>query len=353
MTEEKPVQENETKEKARPERRRGSRTVLLPIVLIAAGVLFLLDNLGIIGDLNWAAALQYWPLALIFLGLNVLVVQARPPWGTFLSALVALMAVGVFGYLLIAGSPDHSLRALGLPMAHEVEDVPFAVPLDVESAEITLELSNYITEIAARDDNSLVSGTIRTRTGLNLERHDENGRAEVRIGERGGGFSPNPADWVQEGHTWEFFLNPAVPIDLTIDAGNGAVEAELGELTLSNLVIDAANSHVTARLPDGDYDVRLDGGNGSMDLRLPAAGRREVIVDGGNGSIGVVLPDGVAARVVYDTGNGSVGVDDRFTRVEGDDDEGVYQTDDYDTAADRVLFIVDTGNGEFRVTGDE
>jgi hypothetical protein len=95
--------------------RRGSRSLFAPVVLIAAGVFFLLDNLGMVADLDWPAALRFWPLLLIFLGLNVLVTQLRPPLGSFLSLLVALAAVGVFGYLLLAGSPDSAMRTFGLP----------------------------------------------------------------------------------------------------------------------------------------------------------------------------------------------------------------------------------------------
>jgi len=44
-----------------------------------------------------------------------------------------------------------------------------------------------------------------------------------------------------------------------------------------------------------------------------------------------------------------VTVDDRFTRVSGDNDEGVYETDDYATAEERLLFVVDSGNGSVRI----
>ena len=97
------------------ERRRTSRSVFGPVVLIAVGVFFLLQNLNVLPPLNWPAALQFWPLALVFVGVNVLVVQARPPLGTLLSLFVALAAVGVFGYLLLSGAPDQTLRRLGLP----------------------------------------------------------------------------------------------------------------------------------------------------------------------------------------------------------------------------------------------
>lgn len=97
--------------------RRGSRSLFAPVVMIGAGVFFLLDNLGVIGGLNWQAAWSFWPLALILVGLNVLAVQLRPPLGSVLSALLGLAAVITFGYLLLHGSPDAWLRSLGWPEA--------------------------------------------------------------------------------------------------------------------------------------------------------------------------------------------------------------------------------------------
>jgi hypothetical protein len=344
MSDEKPIPELP----AKPE--RGSRSLFAPIVLIAAGVFFLLDNLGMVDTLNWQAALRFWPLLLIFIGLNVLVVQARPPLGSFLSLLVALLAVGVFGYLLLSGSPDAAMQRLGLPAPRQLEDESFAVPADgVASAEITVELSNYPAEIGAGEAGWLAAGTIWTRNGLALDRSDDDGRAEINIGENSGGFTFNPADWVGDDHTWTIALAPDLPIDLLIDSGNGSTTADLSELSLSELQIEASNGSVNADLPDGDYDVRLDGGNGTLTIALPASGARQIEVDGGNGTIELLTPAGVPMRVEYDTGNGSVEVDGRFERVSGDADEGVYETAGY-SDDNGSLMIIESGNGTVSIT---
>lgn len=354
MSEEKPVQETQAEKGSRPAR-RSSRSAFAPVVLIAAGVFFLLDNLGVIGGLDWDAALRFWPLALIFLGLNVLVVQARPPLGSILSLLVALAAVATFGWLLLRGSPDAMLRSAGVAQGGDLREESFAItPGAARTAEITLHLSNFPAAIAPGDAGNLISGTIWTRTGLDMRPGSEgDDHITVEVGEERGGPTLNFADWVGQEREWTFELTPDLPIDLTIDAGNSAVQAELAGLALSRLVIDASNGRVSAALPDGDYDVRLDGGNGGANLLLPAGGEREVAIDGGNGGIHVTLPDGVAARVEYRRGNGGVNVDGRFERVEGDREEGAYETADYDTAADRVLFIVETGNGGVSISSDE
>lgn len=311
-------------------RPRASRSLFAPIVLIAAGVLFLLDNLGVTGGLDWQTALAYWPLALIFLGLNVLVVQIRPPIGTLLSGLVAVAAVAVFGWVLLRGATTAGpLRGLGLPAPRELREESFTLtPGTAQTAAVTLHLGNLPTDIAANDGANLVAGTIWTRTGVDMTPQSEGDHVDVSIGELPGGMLFDPRTWADEGHSWQISLTPDLPLALTIDGGNGGTTADLTGLTLSELALDAGNGRTTATLPAGAYTVRVDGGNGSIALTLPA---------------------GVAARVEYDEGNGSVAVDGRFTRVSGDGDEGVYETDDYATAGERLLLVVDSGNGSVRI----
>jgi hypothetical protein len=49
-----------------------------PVVLIALGVIFLLDNLDL---LDFSRALKYWPVALIGLGAYMLYARMSPPSG--------------------------------------------------------------------------------------------------------------------------------------------------------------------------------------------------------------------------------------------------------------------------------
>ena len=362
MSEEKPISDKPEPAEAAmkvappaPERRRGSRSAFAPIVLIAAGVFFLLDNLGVVSNLNWDAALRFWPLALIFLGLNVLVVQLPRPVGTILSALVALAAVAVFGWLLLSGPPSGFLRSLGVPEPRELQAETFALtPGAAETAGVTLHLGNYPARVEAGSADNVVSGTIWTSTGVDMKPSGAaDDRVEVSVGELPGGVVLNPLNWItapDEGYTWEFALTPDLPLDLHVDAGNGPVTADLAGLALTGLRLDASNGRFTAELPDGDYDVRIESGNGGVELALPDAGNQTLRLDGGNGRVEITLPQGVAARVEYDTGNGGLNVDGRFERVSGDRDGGIYETAGYSAGGDGVVLIIETGNGMVEIT---
>lgn len=314
---------------------KGGRSMFVPLAMIILGVLFLLDNLNLIAPLNWGAALRFWPLALIFVGLDVLAVQFRRPLGTLLSLLVTAAALAVFGFLLLRGSPEDALRGLGLPVtdAPELRRETFAQSAEgVTSAEITLSLGNLPTTIGPLNDGGLIAGSVWTRGAAQVDtERDDDGRVEMEVGVR-----ENAADWFDprtwgggEDRQWVIDLSPAVPLDLRIDAGNGATTAALEALNLTALTLDSGNGALEATLPAGDYDVRVDSGNGSVALRLP---------------------QGVEARVAYDSGNGSVNVDNRFQRISGDRDEGIYETAGYDAAAGGISIDLDSGNGSITIS---
>jgi hypothetical protein len=225
--------------------------------------------------------------------------------------------------------------------------------VEAPAVKAILNLSNYPTTIGSLRGDGLMTASVWTRGEVQLEQErEDDGRLALEFGVREDPLTwLDPRDWGDtRGRPWNIELSPTVPLELHVNAGNGATTAALDELTLTALALDSGNGSLEATLPDGNYDIRVDSSNGSVALTLPGAGRQSLRVDSGNGSVRLLLPPGVAARVEYDTGNGRLSVDERFTQVSGDHDEGVYETAGYDAAADGLTIDVDSGNGSVTIS---
>lgn len=336
-------------------RRRRNPSLFAPIVLIALGAYFLLRNMGVISGLNWIAALQLWPLLLIFIGVNIIVRQAPRPLGTLLSALVGLLAVAVFGYVLLFGEDHPQLARLGVTgrSDYQTEAIEFAAD-GLNSAVIDIDFGALGGRVAALADGaSLIEGTVSYIGDLTFATDVAGDRATVTLSERNGGFWWfNPGNWgdATGGSRWEIGLNPDVLLDLRLDSGSGAVTLDLSGLMINDLYLDSGSGAVELLLPAGTYSVEQDAGSGSTRMTLPGEGQVTVDINGGSGSITLYLPASMVARIEVNGGSGSFRPDDRFTLVSGDaDDDGVWETPGYNSTGDRVDLSLDIGSGSVRI----
>ncbi len=333
-----------------PRVRRGP-SLFGPVLLIALGVLLLLDNLNMVPALNWGAALRLWPLLLVFIGLNIIVQQLPRPWGGLMSALVALLAVGAFGYVLIFGQDsDFVTRWTGGPTEVQVSTVAFPAA-GIDTAEITLDFgAPAVTVSGLVDSPDVLAGTVSYLESMDFDARNRNGRADISLSTRDGSRTPEEQDWGTT-YPWELGINPRIPTDLSLDVGSGAVVLNLEELALTDLNLDGGSGRLDAALPAGDYDVDYNAASGASRLTLPPTGRQEIQIEAGSGSLTLTLPDGVAAQVEIDAGSGSVVVaSTRLTAVEGGDDGGVWQTADFDRDATSVLLLtIDGGSGSITI----
>ena len=74
---------------------RPRRGVFWPLLLIALGLIFLLQNFGFISGVSWLAVASLWPLLLVLIGLDIAFAR-RWPLPT-LAAEVAVIAAGLDG----------------------------------------------------------------------------------------------------------------------------------------------------------------------------------------------------------------------------------------------------------------
>ncbi len=343
--------EEKTKTTTAPRRRRPSPSLFWPLVLIAAGVYFLLQNLGIAPTLNWATALSLWPLVLILIGLNLVVRQAPRPLGTLLSLLVGIVAVGAFGYVLLTDAETLSAR-FGLPRTGQVIREEIAWAADVASVTATIDFHVPGGEMSALSDSAdLIAGTVSYTDRLIFTRDVQGDEAVIRLDTEGTGgvfFGPMITNYSQADR-WRIGLSPNVPLDLRVDVGSGPVTLRLEGLELTDLVVDGGSGRTEIALPAGSYDANLDVSSGAVGLTLPAGGAQNLVIDGGSGALTIRLPAGMAARVELDPGSGAFRPDARFSQVSAGENNEIWETEGYATAAERVDLTIDQGSGAIRI----
>ena len=298
------------------ERRAYRGGFVWPLILITAGVVFLLNNLGMVGWEVWNTLLRLWPVLLIAVGLDLLFGR-RFPLG---SVLLALLLVGAVALALRGGLPQPDTASA--TVVAQTQKVSQAIE-GATSATVEIRFGSGSLNLSALSEanEQLIEGTAELSRGESLRQDFRINEGVGRFAlESSGGWISSPTVFVEQGKTWELGLNRELPLDLSVDSGVGRATLDLLNLNLGRF--------------------ELDGGVGQVTIKLPAAGRYEAQIEGGIGQVIVIIPDGLAARVRVDGGLGGVSAEGDFTR-DGDD----YFAGDYLNAEDRATVNISGGIG--------
>jgi len=257
-------------------------------ILVLAGALLLLGNLGLLAVNTWNLL---WSLFLIALGLWTL-------WGVFFAR-----------------------------PSTEAEQV--AIPLK-GAGQARVRIRHGAGRLHVDDSagpGDLAAGTFAGGLDHRARREGDVLDVEMRVPAEEFPRFAFPWMWGLGGTLdWLFGLNREIPLSLNLETG------------VSDTRLDLTNLRVT--------DLRLQTGASATDITLPAnAGYTRVRIGSGAASVNVRVPSGVAARIRVSAGLAGVTVDrNRFPR-EG----GVYQSPDYDTALNKADVSIETGVGSVDV----
>jgi hypothetical protein len=300
------------------EQRRNGPPIVGPILLIGAGALFLLNNLGIVDWGIWNDLWRLWPLILIAIGLDLLIGRRNP----LISLVIILVVLGAGAAVLATTG--------GFRGAGPVESAGLSVPLNgAQSAEIDIDFGFGTLNVdGSGEAGQLAVGTLEFWQNRGTPRQDvdrSDNSVRLHLAQRPTSGFP----WIGDngpGTDWTIHLSPNVPMKIKADLGAGNSELDLTRLNVTDLDINSGAGNTTVRFPDkvGDLSANIDTGVGNMVLKIP---------------------DGVEARIKIDSGLGNVDVDSRFTKQ----DDNVYVTSGYDGAAERAEIELKSGLGNVEV----
>jgi hypothetical protein len=309
----------EREERTRPERRQRV-SLIGPVILIGLGVVFLLNNMGVLAWSVWDVIFRLWPILLIAAGLEI-ILNRLSAWGSLLA--VVLTVVIFAGALWLLG-PD-----MGTAQAVTGEEISQALG-EATQARVIIEPGigslniEALPESAEAMSSALVEGVVGVGRGRRVNRRFAvaGGTATFILQTEGTTFDPF-IGWDDQ-WSWDLGLAPEVPLGLEVNLGVGLADIDLTGLAVS--------------------DLEVSMGIGRTIVTLPDEGRFYAKIEGAIGETVVVIPSGMAARIRVDTG---LSVHDLPESYQQRDD--VYTSPDYASADDRVDLEVGQAIGKVTV----
>jgi len=299
-----------------------------PLILIALGVIFLLQNLGLLSWNIWGSLWRLWPVVLILIGLELFLGgMIRSAIG---GALVGLLLLVVLG-LAVAGAAMHFNFSAPAPGPVRTQTETQALQ-DARSANVTVRFGAGSLNLGPLQDpgnqlaqmtydgpeNFTPSVSYRVRNGLGQLAYGltSHGGPPFRPPFFGGGDSGGGSGQM------DLMLNTDVPLTLDLQEGAADSKIDLSQLHVSNLQLQTGASTTNLTLPQ-------------------AAGATTATIRGGASTINVQVPDGVAAQIHYEGGLSTLNIDtNRFPAISGD---RMYRSPDYDSAGNKVDLTIQAG----------
>ena len=263
---------------AKPRKRRG---IVAPILLILVGVVFLLNNFGVLPWSVWATIWQAWPIILILVGLDLLIGR-RSWWSTLLLVIVTLVVIsGVVGFGL-----------LRMPRGATVTETFSRDVGDTPPDRMVVRLEHGVAEQfvhASSDASKLVDARLDRGPDEKIQTDETQEDGTMVFSLKSVGREGLAFDWLPgRRRRWDVALNRSVPVELDLQAGVGASDLDFSGIALTGLDIQSGVGAQTVTLPDsGDIRVDVQSGVGALEVRVPRSLAVEMRVEGGLGGVDV------------------------------------------------------------------
>ncbi len=300
----------------------GRRSSLIgPIILVSAGILFLLNNLGLLSWDVWPALLRVWPILLIGIGLELLIGQ-RSTVGSLLIVVILLGALSAAIWPFIGRSMANEEATV--EEISQLLDGAQRADVDIQMGVGDLSLSPF--PVGQDDDvERLIEGQVAIRSGARITQETHRSGDTLYYALRSGGME----GWLpwRSGKSsltdlhWDLQLNREIPIKMQLNTGVGRAVVDLGRMNIVSL--------------------RAVAGVGETILTLPRQGNLDARIETGVGRVTIIVPQGMAARITLHRGLGDIDVKGEYVR-QGD----TYTSPGYAMAVNRIEADVQCGIGE-------
>lgn len=321
-----------------------SRSIVGPTFSIGLGAIFMANNLGLLSWDSWMSILRLWPLLIIAIGLEIFIGRKNIWFSAVgVGAALSLLAAGLWLSGGILGVDR--VAPPGIPIVGE----QIRQPLNgAESAQVKIDSSvGALSVDSLSGGKNLIEGTIYSVERETIHQQYEMDGDEISYylysnWSPGGPFQFS--DYEQTRLSWDLSLTEEIPLDLTISLGVGESDLDLSELQVSEIDLDLGVGQTRVELPGGEYQAYVEGGVGQTIVTLPDEGQILLNVSGGVGEIVIRIPDDMAAKIYVDRGIAGLSVPSGYTQ-----NDDIYTSPNYDEGEDYVELYLEQGIGNIAI----
>ncbi|MFD0793256.1 LiaI-LiaF-like domain-containing protein [Mucilaginibacter litoreus] len=323
------------------------------LILVAIGVIFLLDNYNVI-NFHWSNLWHLWPIFLIMVGVNLVFANNKSAWATALKIGVVILGFGllIFGHFENRWfSPfDRHWRLSDDGWHRHDNDNDF----DNDDDDNDSDTSRSITKVQG---SSTYSEPLKP------------GITEAKLNVYGGGTLYTLKDTsaqLFEATTKEYFnrflytntMEGNIPVlELRMKDKKGHIQWDSDNTNSADIKLSTKpvwNINIKAGATKVDFDLSryrvrnltLNGGAGSFEIKMgmPVSATR-VEVSTGVSEVDIKVPQGAACQIVSNSGLSSDNFQG-FTKTNG----GNYETPGFNSATNKIYIIMKGGLSDFKVS---
>ncbi len=355
---------------------RKYRSYFWPLILIGAGTLLLLSNMGVVEPTTLYQLVNLWPLILIAAGVNLMFGRDNEWVG--LAVGVTMLALVVL-FLVFAPQLDLPEYFSTKEFVSDSFSESFG---DTES--YSLIYDGVIGDVLITDGVStgnLVDVVMEHNVDsyFNVTGSDHK---EISLGiETDSDFWFSPLDWFNSDNWFnseDVFVNvnldASVPADFQVEITSGNLDLLLQEFELTEFYVSQTSGNSEIVLPSGDYPTMFDSTSGDMNVTLSddmlldlnadmtsgdmsflfgEENYGSVEIEITSGRITLNIPAGLGVQVEVDSTSGSTHIPSDFSKVSGDNkvvgDYGIWQNDAYDSDGQNLEISLDMTSGSLTV----
>lgn len=294
------------------------RPILSSLVLLLIGIVFLLTNFGYLNGEVWFNSFKYWPIVLIFIGLEMLFTKKGSPN----LLIVTIILVFVLPFFLHNQFPSFNFN---LNFLNQGINSSSTVTIEKKlgtliGAKLALDLKNGELKIGSLDPHSsfLVQGKlgfsrISKEPVITFDPKAGIASLDIQAGSQNLPLNINASNW-------ELNLSQVIPMDIVAKSSSSHFELDLNKLKMDNLHLELGKTQTT--------------------ISFAKAGSIKVNIVATEGTVTINIPDEHATQIELPEG-ASADISTRFAKT----DQG-YQTDRFDTSSEKLLIKIDPGKAK-------